>query len=50
MRYDALLWDWVGWDGDGDGGGGGDGDGDGMMCCDAMPCQEVGVGFRRGRA
>ena len=31
MRYDALPWDWLGWDGNGDGGGdgGGDGDGDG---------------------
>ena len=29
MRYDALSWDWVGWDGDGDGDGGGGGDGNG---------------------
>ena len=60
MRYDALPWDWVGWDGDGDGGGGGggggggdgdgNGDGDDVMRCNAMPCHEVGVGLRRGRA
>ena len=56
MRYDALLWVWLGWDGGGDGGGDGDGDGDGngddddVMRCDAMPCHEVGVGFCRGRA
>ena len=29
MRYDALPWVWLGWDGGGDGGGDGDGDGDG---------------------
>ena len=44
MRYDALPWDWVGWDGDGDGGGDGD---DVMRChampCHAMPCHEVGL-------
>ena len=54
MRYDALSWDWLGWDGDGGGDGGGDGDGDGdgndVMRCAAMPCHEVGVGLRRGRA
>ena len=50
MQYDALQWDWIGWDGDGDGGGDGDGDGDDVMRCDAMPCYEDGVGLRRGRA
>ena len=47
MRYDALPWDWVGWEDDGNGNGGGDGDGDSdgggggdsddVMRCDAMP-------------
>ena len=52
MRYDSLPWDWVGWDGDGggDGSGSGDVDGDDVMGCDAMPCHEVGLGLRRGRA
>ena len=52
MRYDALPWVWLGWDGGGDGGGVGDGDGDGDhgMRCDEMPNHEDGEGLRRGRA
>ena len=41
MRYDALPWDWLEWDGDGGGDGGGDGND--VMRCDAMPCHEVGL-------
>ena len=49
MQYDALSWDWLGWDGGGDGGGdggadgygNGNGDGDDVMGCDAMPCHAM---------
>ena len=44
MQYDALPWDWVGWEGNDDG------DGNDVILCDAMPYHEVGVGLRRGRA
>ena len=39
MQYDALPWDWLGWDGDDGGGGGGDADAVDVIRCVAMRCR-----------